>query len=131
MECGLSMLHFVHWPCRSANFAGVDLHSATSEIDKGSDNGEAANHCAECSVAEDGRHRKWGRFVWEDWGAGNGAESNAVPGISSASSPQSEPRSGARQEVPPRRLDEWARAVEPGVFLIGPRVVSVGGATGW
>ena len=48
-----------------------------------------------------------------------------------ASAPQSEPRSGARREVLPRGLSEWAYMVEQSVLLIGPRVVPVGGATGW
>ena len=77
--CGLSMRYFLHWPCRSTSFASPDLRSATLEIDKGSSNGEAANHHAERSVAGDGRHTKWDRLVQEDRGGSNGAGSNAVP----------------------------------------------------
>jgi hypothetical protein len=73
------MRYFLHWPCRSTSFTSPDLRSATLEIDKGSSNGEAANHHAERSVARDGRHGKWDRLVQEDRGASNGAGSNAIP----------------------------------------------------
>jgi hypothetical protein len=52
---------------------------ATLKTDRGLGNGEAANRCAERSVAEDGQHKKRDRLAQEDWGVSNGTGSNAVP----------------------------------------------------
>jgi hypothetical protein len=85
---------------------------AALKTDKGSGDGEATNHRAERNVAEDGRRRKWK----EDWVVAMAPDltQSHEPVLGDLecqallSSPQAELRLGARREVLPRGLMEWA-----------------------